>query len=132
MLLHGFVEYSSVAGNLSENLQFQKLKWIETGSIPYFCITEESPNKLKDTGYNQLFSSEFSLWKEKLTGVYKEFNEKLSGIYNGVIIEHTTIKDNLVRVTFDNGKTIYINYANNNQVIDDLEIPAMDYVVIGG
>lgn len=132
MLVHGYVKYSSVAGNLSENLQHQKLKWIETGSIPHFCITEESPNKLKDTGYNQLFSSEFGLWKEKLTDVYKEFNEKLSGIYNSVIIEHTTIKENLVKVAFENGNVVYINYANNKQVVDDLVIPAMDYVVIGG
>lgn len=132
MLVHGYVKYSSVAGNLSENLQFQKLKWIETGSIPHFCITEESPNKLKDTGYNQLFSSQFSLWKDKLTDVYKEFNDKLSGIYNSVIIEHTILNDDLVKVTFENGSVIYINYANDQQNVDNLEIPAMDYVVIGG
>ena len=132
MVVHGYIKYSSVAGNLSENLQYQKLKWIETGSIPHFCITEESPNKLKDTGYNQLFSSQYSLWKDKLTDVYKEFNEKLSGIYNSVMIEHTILNDDLVKVTFENGNVVYINYANNQQNVDNLEIPAMDYVVIGG
>ena len=132
MVVHGYVKYSSIAGNLSENLQYQKLKWIETGSVPHFCITEQSPNKLKDTGYNQLFSSEYSLWKEKVIAVYKEFNEKLTGIYNSVIVEHTIISEDLVKVTFENGNVVYINYANEQQVVNDLKIPAMDYIVIGG
>lgn len=132
MLVHGYIKYSSIAGNFSENLQLQKLKWIETGSIPHFCITEESPNKLKDTGYNRLFSSQFDLWEDKLIDVYNEFNEKLTGVYNSVITEHTMLNKNLVRVKYDNGDVVYINYADKNQIIDDVKIPAMDYVVIGG
>lgn len=132
MLVHGYIEYSSVAGNLSENLQYQKLKWIETGSVPHFCITEQSPNKLKDTGYNKLFSSQYSLWKEKITEVYKEFNNSLSDVYSSVMTEHTVLAENLVRVSYENGKVIYINYANYEQAVDGVTVPALDYVVIGG
>lgn len=132
MVMHGYVEYSSVAGNLSENLQLQKLKWVETGSLPHFVLTNESPSKLKNTGYNEMFSSEYNLWKDKMTAVYKEFNSKLSAVYNSVMTDHSMLKADLVRVTYEDGSRVYINYGEKAQSADGVTVPAMDYIVIGG
>lgn len=132
MVMHGYVEYSSIAGNLSENLQLQKLKWVETGSLPHFVLTEKSPAELKNTGYNEMFSSEYTLWKDKMTAVYEEFNSKLSDVYNSVMTGHAIIKTDLVRVSYENGSRVYINYGEKAQSADGVTVPAMDYIVTGG
>lgn len=132
MVMHGYVQYSSIAGNLSENLQLQKLKWVETGSLPHFVVTEQSPAELKNTGYNEMFSSEYTLWKDKMTSVYKEFNSKLSAVYNSVMIDHSVLGADLVRVTYENGNRVYINYGESAQSADGVTVPAMDYIVTGG
>lgn len=132
MVMHGYADYSSVAGNLSENLILQKLKWVETGALPHFVITEQSPAKLKDTGYNEMFSSEYTLWKDKMAAVYEEFNSKLSAVYNSVMTEHKILKPDLIRVSYENGSRVYINYGEKAQTADGVTVPAMDYIVTGG
>ena len=47
MVVHSFVDYSSLAANMSYDYNRQKLRFVETGSIPHFIITEESPNLLQ-------------------------------------------------------------------------------------
>ena len=129
MVVHGWISYSSLAGNLSEDLQRQKLKWVETGSVPHFVITKQPTSELKDTGYNRLFSSEFSLWKEKMVKVSEEFNQRLSSVWNAQMIRHEWLSESLVKITYENGNAVWINYGEKEVSLDGITVPAMDYVV---
>lgn len=131
MVLHGSVQYTSQTGNLSGDIQKQKLRWIETGSIPSFFITEQSPTMLKDTGYSGVFSSQFSLWKESIISVSKEFNERLGDVWSQKMMKHEYLNDDLVCITYESGAKVYINYSNKAQKAAGIKIPANDYVVKG-
>ncbi len=132
LVTHGYVEYSSTAGNLSENLAIQKLRWLESGSLPHFVITQESSALLKGTGYNELYNSQYTLWKDRMIDVYKEFNEKLGDVWYQNMVEHKRLAEDLVCVTYENGTKIYINYAETAQTVDNITVPSMDYLVLGG
>ena len=132
MVVHGYVEYSSLAGNQSYDDTYQKLRWVETGSIPHFLITHENPIRLKETNYNQIFSSEYTAWKEAMTAVYDEFNQRLSGVWNQTIERHDRLSATVVRLTYGDGSRTYINYGDSSAQADGLTIPAMDYVVTAG
>lgn len=131
IVVHGSVNYTSTAGNLAYDLQYQKLKWIETGSIPYFIVTYESPIVLNKTNYNDLFSSQFSVWKEEMIQICDEFNENLNGVWNQKIQRHEE-KENAVVITYEDGSRIYINYSEESIIADGVQIPAKDYVLVKG
>lgn len=133
MVMSGMIPYSTEgAGNLAYDLQVQKLKWVEYGAIPYFYLTYESAQKLRDTGYDTLFSSTYGDWEHVVVDTYKEFKENLDCVYGQQIVDHAILTDDLIRVKYANGVTVYVNYGDTEVTADNVKIPAKDYVVNRG
>ncbi len=130
MVVHGSAAYCMETGNSSYDLNYQKLKWIEYGALPYFEITKENPSLLRDTGYTQLFSSENGEWQERITEIYKEFKNNLSEFANGYITQHEIIADDIVCITYNDKTEVYLNYSDEKFSIDGAEIPPLSYKVI--
>ena len=133
MVVSGYIPYSSEnAGNLSYDLQTQKLKWIEFGSMPYFYLTKESALNLRDTGRDTLFSSTFADWAPIVVETYKEFAANLSSVSGKQMTNHEILSEDVRRVTYENGVVIYVNYSDTEQKADGYTIPANNYIVTGG
>ncbi len=131
--MSGRIPYSTEgAGNLSYDLQTQKLKWIEYGALPYFYLTYESALKLRDTGYQRLFSSTYNDWEGVMLDTYNEFRNNLSCVYGVQMVGHDYLTDDLIRVEYANGIAIYINYGAQEAKADNVTVPAKGYVVVGG
>lgn len=56
----------------------------------------------------------------------KLLNEAVAGSY---IDEHEQLANGLVKVTYDNGVTIYINYSDKALSTDGITVEASDYVI---
>ncbi len=133
MILSGCVPYSTNgAGNLSYDLDYQKLKWIEYGATPYFFLTAESALNLRETNYDTLFSSTFTDWEDELVSIYSEFKANLGEVYGKQMVAHDYLTDDVVRIKYENGWTIYINYGENSLPVDGYMIPAKDYAIVRG
>ncbi len=133
MVVSGLIPYATEgAGNLSYDLQTQKLKWIEYGSVPYFYLTYESALNLRDTDHDTLFSSTFDDWESTVVETYKEFEENFSDVYGEQIVDHKIITEDLIRVEYSNGIVIYINYGDRNAVADGITVEPKSYVVYRG
>lgn len=133
MVVSGLIPYSTEgAGNLSYDLQEQKLKWAEYGALPYFYLTSESALNLRDTGHDTLFSSTFEDWLETVAETYGEFQERLSVIYGQEMVDHQVVTDDLIRVEYANGAVVYVNYGFAPANIEGNTVPARDYLVVGG
>lgn len=130
LVVNGYVNYTSVAGNMSYDTEYQKLKWIEYGSTPYYIITDENSLKLVDTGYGKLFSSEYDVWGEQIKAVNDEFKTRLSLISGAEMVSHKIISDTVNAVTYSNGYTVYINYGSDAVKIGNTDVGAMDYCVV--
>lgn len=126
---HGIVNYTGTAGNLTSDLEKEKLKWVELGYMPYYELTHDGSEDLMYTSYNQLFTSGYSEWGESLIDVYKEFSENLQGVWNETIESHEEIKDDVIKVTYSNGTSIYVNYSKKDVTVDNIKVGAMSYVV---
>lgn len=132
MVLHGHVAYSDAApGNLSEDLLKTKLKWIEYGYMPTFMLTYQNSDRLKDTAFDLLFSSEYALWKSEIVGIGKEFTERLSTVFDSEMLRHNK-QDGVAQVQYANGTTIIINYNETDVTVDNVVVKAEDYTVITG
>ncbi len=100
--------------------------------MPYFYLTYESALNLRDTEDDTLFSSTWSDWDTVVIDTYNEFKENFGSTYGVQMVEHTIISDDLVRVKYENGLTVYVNYDTVDKTADGITIPAKDYVVTGG
>lgn len=129
IVFHGIVDYTGTAGNLSSDLEKEKLKWIELGYMPYFELTYKGSEALMNTKYNKLFSSGYDEWSESLIEMYKEFSTNLQVVWNQTIEKHEEIKDDVYKVTYSNGTCIYINYNKNKVLVDGVKVDAMNYIV---
>lgn len=128
--LHGLVEFTGEPGNLSSNLTEEKLKWVEYGYMPYFELTYTGSEQLKYTDYNQLFSSEFDTWQDEVVEIYKDFNANLKDVWNSYIVSHEEVATDVFKVTYENGKTIYVNYTEKEYKTDGGVVEAESYLVI--
>jgi len=130
MVISGMIPYSANAGNLSYDLDIQKLQWIEYGALPYFNLTYEDAVLLKETDYNSLFSSTYDKWEDRVVSVYNEFKENFSSIYGKQLTLHESVSTGVVKVGYEDGTLIYINYNSEDVTADGLSIPAKDYRII--
>ncbi len=130
MVVHGYIDYTSTAGNLCSDFARQKLRWVEYGCNPYFILTAQNPNILKNSSSSEIFTSQYSEWKQRVQDTAKEFNERLGEVWNQPIVDHRKISSDVLSVTYENGSRIYINYGSNDVNIDGYAIPAEDYAVV--
>ncbi len=130
MVVHGSVTYTGSPINLFYNTVQQKLEMVEYGFAPYYEITAESPRKLKGTDYEQLFTSEYAQWKDSILETAKEF-EALAEFYSAYMIKHEQITDTLSAVTYSNGKTVVVNYGQDEAQFQGVKIPKESFQIIG-
>lgn len=132
MVLSGMIPYSSMAGNLSYDLDIQKLQWIECGALPFFKLTWEDSVLLKDTEYNSIFTSTYDKWEDRVISVYKEFRDNFSSLYGQQMTLHEILGTGLVKVGYEDGTQIYLNYNNTQKRAEGITIPAKGYVLSNG
>jgi len=130
MVLHGYKDYVSVELNGKSDIQKELLKLIETGSGMQYHLTNNYFEKLGETDFVYLYNTDFSKFEEQLISGYEYVNKALNGLGNQEIKAHTYIADDVVKVTYSSGTTIYINYSDSNFSVDGNEISANSYLRI--
>ncbi len=129
IVLHGYMNYTGEAINMAGDYEYTLLKTIENGANPYFVIAYENIPELKINGYSEYYAVEYGVWKETIIEEYKKLNDVLSPLQNQLITGHQIVAERVVKVTYENGTEIYLNYNNFAVTADTLEIPAMSYHV---
>ncbi len=133
MVVHGYIPYTgNVSGNMAADFEQQKLKWIEYGSQPGFVLTYNSSELLKNTYAEDAFATDYEEYIAMVNECIKEFNTKLGFTAKETMTDHKVISDDIVIVTYESGKSIYINYSEESVNVNGVEIPAENYVVKGG
>jgi len=70
------------------------------------------------------------MWIGDLKEYYKELYPTLRLIKDKEIVEHKIIKKGVVKVVYDGGVEILLNYTSNPQKIENLEVAAQSYQVV--
>ena len=131
MVIHGYIPYTGhIAGNMSADFEQQKLKWIEYGSQPNFVLTYNTSELLKNTYADVAFATDYDEHISTVNECIEEFNTKLKFTAKEAMIDHKVISDDVVIVTYESGKSIYINYGEEAINVNGIEIPAENYTVV--
>ena len=129
LVLHGQIPYSANSGNAFYDQHQQMLRWIEYGCLPYFELTAEESNLLKFTAYNELFSSQYSQWKEYILQVYQQF-DRLTGVYLTPLYSHEKLAEDVYKLTYENGAQVIINYRDMPYDDHGLHVAPKDFAVL--
>ena len=54
----------------------------------------------------------------------------MKNVVGAKIVDREVIKDGLVAISYSNGRTVYVNYTKNNELVDGTSVPAKGYEVI--
>lgn len=130
MVIRGYVPYSMPSVNFYTNEWMWKLKALETGSAIKFTWTARNEDELKETLLENLYSSNYRMWLGDLKEYYKELYPTLRLIKGKEIVEHKIIKKGVVKVVYDGGVEILLNYTSKPQKIENLEVAAQSYKVV--
>lgn len=131
MVLKGIVPMYSDYVNFDANKTENFLQMVESGIYPSFYLAWENSSKLIYTNSNGLYSLEYGTYRDTIVeydAVLRELAGKTAG---ACITEHTVLDNGLVRVSYDNGVVIYVNYTQTELFADGLTVEAQSYLVGG-
>ncbi|MBO5098131.1 MAG: hypothetical protein J6B96_07455 [Agathobacter sp.] len=129
MVLKGILPmYSDYVNFEADKTEFF-LKMVESGVYPSFYLTHESSSALIYTNSSNLYSTQFDIYKDTVIEYDKELREVASKVEGAHILKHEKVEEDVIRVTYDNGVVIYVNYSENTVVCDGVTIAALSYKV---
>lgn len=132
MVLSGSVQYGAQELNQAADDRYYLLKCIETGSAMYVSTIAASNSEVKDTAYDEYFAVNFDTLESRIREVGQELIEALSPVYGSAMIGHKQLADGVVRVDYDNGKSLLINYNESEAVTEAGTVPAAGWLLTEG
>lgn len=130
IVLKGIMPVYSEYVNFEANKQEFFLKMVETGTCPSFYITKESAADLIYTNSSDVYSSEYSVYRNDIISYTKELEAVHEMTAGASIVGHEIRENGITVVTYDNGVKIYLNYSTEKQSADGYTLEGMSYEVI--
>ena len=103
---------------------------IDYNVYPSFLLTKESSSLLDETALQYIYCSQYDNLESAVTVYYDFVNDALKNVVGAKIVDREVIKDGLVAISYSNGRTVYVNYTKNNELVDGTSVPAKGYEVI--
>lgn len=135
MVLEGCIPYAGDYVNReNESIEETLMKSLEAKSALNFRLMAADTADLRKTTKNDVFFAEYRLWKDKIAPCYQKFNDFYKQVKDAYIVSHEIVdKDNDVRVvTYSNGVKLYLNYGDEDAVIEGVNVAPLSYVIRKG
>ncbi len=127
MVLKGVMPMYSEYINFEANKQEFFLQMVEAGVYPSFYLTAENSSKLIRTNSADLYSTEYTTYKDAVIDYDKKLRELNAQLGDANIVKHETRGDGIKAVTYSNGVKVFVNYTNTQQIVDGVTVEAMSY-----
>lgn len=129
IVLKGCIPYYSEGWNFHANARLDLLQCVEYGAYPSWYLTFEDSVKLIDTASSWIYSSQYSVWKDSMIREYAEIEEALKDVSGACILDRVLLTEDVVRVDYDNGVSIYVNYGGRDWAGDGVTVGGESYLV---
>lgn len=124
MVLHGYVNYAGTAINMAGDVQYQILKSIESGAAPYFILSYQNTDKMKDSEeLSNFYSVNFGMWLDDVVKYYGELNDAIGSLQNATITSHEF--ENAFRMDERTAAAMFETY---DKISGDLETARNEYI----
>lgn len=109
-VIHGLIDYSSSAINLSGDFDAALLKCLEYGSAIRYDLICRNTEEIFESSANDLISADKDVWLEKIIETEKEISDFYRSNAECSIAAHTKLADGVYRTDYSNGNSVVVNY----------------------
>ncbi len=89
VVLHGSVSFAGEPINMEGDINYAILKAIENGASPYFILSYQNTQALKEySDLSNYYSIRYDIWKKDIGDVYGTLNNALSDVQDKYIVNH--------------------------------------------
>lgn len=127
MVLKGVMPMYSDYINFEANKQEFLLQMVEAGVYPSFYLTAENSSKLIRTNSADLYSTEYTTYKDAVIDYDKQLRELNAQLGDANIVKHEIKDEGIKVITYSNGVKVYVNYTSAEHVVDGVTVGAMSY-----
>lgn len=131
MVLSGYRDYAYRPVNLSGMEKAQLLKLMESNAGMYCLLSGTQDENLKDSDYHDWYHIYYGDQKESLAEAYQTLSGAMDGLYGQRIVRHERLARNVYKTTYENGRTMTVNYNLYPVTADGAEIAAEGYLAGG-
>ncbi len=90
VVLHGSIKFAGDPLNMEGDLKYAMLKAIENGASPYFVLSYQNTNVLKESSIlSKYYSIRYDIWSDDIIGTYSEINSVLHDVQDKYIVDHS-------------------------------------------
>lgn len=127
--IHGLVDYTGNAVNLSGDAWGTVLKSAETGAGLNFSFYSEPASLVQGTEYMDYFGANYDGWKAKAKEYATRYEKEMAGLNNQFITEHRILADGVTATVYEDNTVVYVNATVFDYADETVSIPARDYLV---
>ena len=128
--LHGLVEYTESAHNLAFDANIQKLRQLETGTAPYYILTDAESSVFLNTRLSDIYTSQYKTWADVAANDYKELSAVLNGYCDKQITDHDIITTDVRATVYGGERVVLVNYGKTDYTLGDATVTAGGYLVM--
>ncbi|HBQ63576.1 MAG TPA: hypothetical protein DD727_01335 [Clostridiales bacterium] len=132
MVFHGLVEYAAYPVNLSQTMDRDKLRMIQTGCAVYYQWMSAPSKMVKETYVDHLYSINIDDWFEDAMGYYKQANEALKDVQDKFMVRHAVLATDVEEVEYEDGTRLIFNYGKTPYISGDITVPAQNFIKLKG
>ncbi len=127
--IHGLVDYTGNAVNLSGDAWDTVLKSAETGAGLNFSFYTEPSSLVQGTEYMDFFGANYDGWKERAKEYATRYEKEMAGLNNQYITEHRILADGVTATVYEDNTVVYVNTTEFEYTDETVTVPARDYLV---
>jgi len=127
--IHGLVDYTGSAVNLSGDPVNAVLKCAETGAGLSFTFIAESSELLQGTEYMDFFGANYDSWKDMAKAYAVRYEKEMAGLNNQCITDYRILAKGVTATVYEDNTTVYVNKNATDYTDGTITIPAKDYLV---
>lgn len=129
-VIHGLVDYSSNAINLSGDENYAILKCIEYGSAVRYDLICRNVEEISKTSETHLFSSDANKRMSHIIKLEKEISEFYKANSDSNIVSHNQVMENVYCTEYSNGNKAIVNYSDALVNINGNDIESGNYLLL--
>lgn len=114
MVVSGEMQLYSSPVNLNYTGDDIILRLIDYNVYPSFLITEKDALELYGTNSSSIFTSSYTVWKDKIKSIYSLVDETLSKVAGCRMTERDEVASGVFVTKYSNGKSVVVNYSNTD------------------
>lgn len=124
IVLSGSAELFAAPMNTRGVSSERLLRMIEYGVYPSFVVTAADSTELYGTAQESYYSTAFVDWQAQILSAYRLVSGTLDAVRGSRIAAHDCLANGVVRVSYENGVRIYINYTDTPKLADGRMVEA--------